>query len=702
MRLKTASAALGVTMLTALPHAWAQQPAGGEFPVNSFTPGHQAYPSVASDRDGNFVVVWDDGTVKGQRFDRAGARLGSEFTVTPGIFGYMAAVAMGPKGDFVVVWSQRTAGSGSGIHGRRFDRQANPQGAEFQVNTYATSAERYANVAVDGRGDFVVAWSSYAGDGSRMNVRGQRFDAQGNRRGGEFQVNTYATGLQYRSHVSMDAAGNFVIVWSSVPGTDLSGSSLNGQRYDANGLPRGGEFQVNTYTTGYQFSVGIAHAPDGSFVVAFGSNQNSASSLDVIAKRYDAGGNPIGSEFLVNDTTTNGQLNPDIAMDAQGNFVVSWSGPDTVGRGVYARRFWADGQPRGADFRVNTNLWQDQFLNSFAPNIASDEVGNFIITWWSLNPSGDDWNIYGQRYGGLHPDSLVADPAGNHVWEPGETVEVRPGWFNASGDRQTFAGTLANLSDPAGGAYTIIDGVGDYGGLETGQSRDCSECYHVSVDIPSSRPALHWDAAATETLTPAFQGQQKRWLLHVGSSFTDVPNASPFYRFVETLLHKGVTAGCGGTNYCPSATTTRDQMAVFVLLAKEGAGYTPPACGTPMFNDVPASNPLCKYIQELARRNVVSGCGGGNYCPTSAVTRDQMAIFVLRTLDPALNPPTCGTPVFGDVPASNPFCKWIEELARRGVVSGCGGGNYCPTQPVTREQMGAFITVSFGLTIYGP
>jgi S-layer family protein len=68
MRLKTASAALGVTMLTAMPHAWAQQPAGGEFPVNSFTPGHQAYPSVASDRDGNFVVVWDDGTVKGQRF----------------------------------------------------------------------------------------------------------------------------------------------------------------------------------------------------------------------------------------------------------------------------------------------------------------------------------------------------------------------------------------------------------------------------------------------------------------------------------------------------------------------------------------------------------------------------------------------------------------------------------------------------------
>jgi hypothetical protein len=89
------------------------------------------------------------------------------------------------------------------------------------------------------------------------------------------------------------------------------------------------------------------------------------------------------------------------------------------------------------------------------------------------------------------------------------------------------------------------------------------------------------------------------------------------------------------------------------------------------------------------------------YCPASPVTREQMAVFVLRTLDPTLNPPACGTPVFNDVPASNPFCRWIEELVRRGVVTGCGGGNYCPTNPVTREQMGVFISVTFGLTLYG-
>jgi len=79
-----------------------------------------------------------------------------------------------------------------------------------------------------------------------------------------------------------------------------------------------------------------------------------------------------------------------------------------------------------------------------------------------------------------------------------------------------------------------------------------------------------------------------------------------------------------------------------------------------------------------------------------------MAVFLLRTLDPALTPPACTVPLFADVPASSPFCRWVEELARRGITSGCGGGNYCPTQPVTREQMAVFLTTTFGLTLYGP
>jgi len=77
-------------------------------------------------------------------------------------------------------------------------------------------------------------------------------------------------------------------------------------------------------------------------------------------------------------------------------------------------------------------------------------------------------------------------------------------------------------------------------------------------------------------------------------------------------------------------------------------------------------------------------------------------VFLLRTLDPGLDPPTCVSPAFSDVPASSPFCRWIEELVRRGATIGCGNGNYCPAEPVTREQMAVFVSATFGLSLYGP
>jgi hypothetical protein len=121
-----------------------------------------------------------------------------------------------------------------------------------------------------------------------------------------------------------------------------------------------------------------------------------------------------------------------------------------------------------------------------------------------------------------------------------------------------------------------------------------------------------------------------------------------------------------------------------------------------MFTDVPETSPFCRWIEELANRGVVSGCGTGVYCPTNPVTREQMAIFVLATLDPTLNPPACVPPnLFTDVPETSPFCRWIEELANRGVVSGCGTGVYCPTNPVTREQMAVFLAATFSLSLYG-
>jgi S-layer family protein len=184
------------------------------------------------------------------------------------------------------------------------------------------------------------------------------------------------------------------------------------------------------------------------------------------------------------------------------------------------------------------------------------------------------------------------------------------------------------------------------------------------------------------------------------SVFQDVPLSHPLWRYAHSLYNAGVTSGCGASAYCPDASVTRDQMSVFLLRAKDGSAYLPSACTTAPFGDVPVSSPFCRWIRELVARGVTSGCGGGNYCPTAAVTRAQMSVFLLVTLEgPAYQPPACTTAPFTDVPAGDPFCRWIRELVSRGITAGCGGGNYCPGAAVTRGQMAVFLPTTFGLIV---
>jgi hypothetical protein len=231
------------------------------------------------------------------------------------------------------------------------------------------------------------------------------------------------------------------------------------------------------------------------------------------------------------------------------------------------------------------------------------------------------------------------------------------------------------------------------------------------VQVTGTRPAGHVDVFLTEALDAQFTttpdetiSPAKDWILHVGGSFADVPSDSLFYPFVENIFHNGVTAGgsCGG--YCPGDTTLRKQMAVFVLKAKEGPTYVPPAA-TGIFTDVPADDPFAPWIEDLYNRGVVAGCGPGpTYCPDAPVLRQQMAVFLLRTLEgSSYTPPACAG-VFEDVPCPSPFADWIEDLYARGVTGGCNTSplQYCPSSPVTRGQMAPFLVKTFGLVLYGP
>jgi len=183
-------------------------------------------------------------------------------------------------------------------------------------------------------------------------------------------------------------------------------------------------------------------------------------------------------------------------------------------------------------------------------------------------------------------------------------------------------------------------------------------------------------------------------------TYLDVPYNYWAWRFVEAQENAGIMGGCGGGNFCPGTLVLRQDMAVFLLKGKFGGGHVPPACTTPRFADVPCSSPYAPWVNELASLGVTAGCGGNNYCPTNPVAREEMAIFLLKaSLGSTFQPPACTTPRFADVPCSSPYAIWINELARRNITAGCDSVNYCPHGQVRRDEMATFLTRAFALPI---
>jgi hypothetical protein len=181
------------------------------------------------------------------------------------------------------------------------------------------------------------------------------------------------------------------------------------------------------------------------------------------------------------------------------------------------------------------------------------------------------------------------------------------------------------------------------------------------------------------------------------TTFPDSPPSNPFYDYIETIGRNDISTGCGGGNYCPSSAVTRAQMAVFLLKAEHGSDYTPPAATGNVFTDVARTDFAAAWIEQLHAEGITSGCGQGQYCPNAVVTRAQMAVFLLRAVHGSSYAPPPPQGIFGDLVLTDPFTPWIEELSNEGVTAGCGNGNYCPNNPNTRGQMAAFLVRAFGL-----
>ncbi len=214
-------------------------------------------------------------------------------------------------------------------------------GFETRVNSFTTGDQISPVVAIDATGDYVAVWTSQGQDGSGGGLYAQRYNAAGIAQGGEFKVNSYTTSDQAAPSVAMDAAGDFVVTGQSRY-QDGSGYGVYAQRYNAAGTVQGGEFKVNTYSTGQQLFPAVGMDAAGDFVITWSSNGQDGSGYGVYAQRYNSSGAVQGGEFKVNTYTTSNQFSPSIAMDAAGDFVIAFAGGDGCGRGLRDRldEFW--------------------------------------------------------------------------------------------------------------------------------------------------------------------------------------------------------------------------------------------------------------------------------------------------------------------------------------------------------------------------
>ncbi|NGX62500.1 MAG: hypothetical protein K940chlam9_01999, partial [Chlamydiae bacterium] len=329
---------------------------GLEFQVNTYTTSYQRYPSVAPLNDGGFVVTWSsngqDGDslgIYGQRYDSSGVKSGLEFQVNTYTTNYQREPSVAPlnEGGIVVTWeSFGQDGDSLGIYGQRYASSGVKSGVEFQVNTYTTSQQRHPSVAPLNDGGFVVTWSSNGQDGDLYGVYGQRYDSSGVKSGLEFQINTYTTSDQNYPSAAPLNDGGFVVTWES-DGQDGDSYGIYGQRYDNSGVKSGLEFQVNTYTTSYQLNPSVAPLNDGGFVVTWSSDGQDGDSVGVYGQRYDSSGVKSGLEFQVNTYTTNWQWYPSVAPLNDGGFVVTWhsDGQDGDLYGIYGQRYDSNGNP---------------------------------------------------------------------------------------------------------------------------------------------------------------------------------------------------------------------------------------------------------------------------------------------------------------------------------------------------------------------
>ena len=328
-------------------------PRTADFPVNTFTAGDQHAPAIAALALDGYVVTWV---------------------------------------------SDAQDGSGGGIYAQRYDSNGTPLGGEFRINTVVDDHQTAQSVIGLSDGGFVVAWASYGEDGGALGVIGQRFDADGQRLGNSFVINSFTDNSQDLPALAALSNGGFVAVWASYRQGDSMTWSLRSQMFDANGVAVGAEWAVEPDGVNPQTTPVVAGLEDGRFVVVWSESGSDGPSDGVRARVFEASGVAAGDAFQVNTETSGNQNAPSVAALSDGGFIIAWQSSDAQDGsmyGVFAQRYSADATSVGPEFQVNTTIFGSQGT----PAVGSMPDGGFVIAWNSDNGTTTDFDvIQAQRY----------------------------------------------------------------------------------------------------------------------------------------------------------------------------------------------------------------------------------------------------------------------------------------------------------------
>ncbi|WP_147316869.1 MULTISPECIES: hypothetical protein [unclassified Wenzhouxiangella] len=377
---------------------------GSEQLVNTTTPDDQWYPDVAGLQNGGYVAVWEDDSMTGgdssgtairaRALDIDGNTLIPEFLVNTTTQGDQdsPSVAALNDGGFVITWPDSSSPDGdASIRLRVYDADGTPRTGELLIDVAGANL-RNPDVASLANGGFVVVWGDTRDfDDTGIDVRFQRFSAEGDKRGGEILANSSLVGDQRWPAVSSLSDGGFVVVWETYIQTTVSydDQAARGQVFNSDGTMRGPEFFANATTEHIQDDVDVAGLNNGEFIVIWTHDEEPS---DIHGQRFDAMGSKLGSELVINaGVVTGSQQDASVAPFGDGGFIATWEdysqdSLDADSSAVFAQAYDANNINDGGVFLVNDTVIGPQA----EPSVASIVEGGFAIAWQDDSQSGGD------------------------------------------------------------------------------------------------------------------------------------------------------------------------------------------------------------------------------------------------------------------------------------------------------------------------